>query len=112
MLIDFTHRSNQSKVKLTIYTILYSVAREDNNTCPECGVGKMKPSGGIAKISDPDTGTVARDYQEYKCDNCGYPEGARAKVAANDQAAISESTDPATTNADSGGRSDNPLNPT
>lgn len=36
----------------------------------------------------------------YKCDSCGYPEGGQAKVvAANEQAAISESTN--TTNTTS-----------
>ncbi len=54
------------------------MVRED--VCPECGVEKMKPTRGTAKISDPDTGTVTTDYQEYKCDNCGYPEGGHQKV--------------------------------
>ena len=51
-------------------------------------------------MTDPDTGTATADYSEYKCDNCGYPQGGKAKVvAANEQAAISESTN--TTNTTS-----------
>ena len=49
-------------------------------------------------MTDPDTGTATADYSEYKCDNCGYPQGGKAKVvAANEQAAISESTNTTTT---------------
>ena len=32
-------------------------------------------------MTDPDTGTVTRDYRESKCDNCGYPDKGTAKVA-------------------------------
>ncbi len=45
--------------------------------CPKCGVGTLRPSGGAAKMTDPDTGTVTGDYRGYKCDNpaCDYPRG-------------------------------------
>ena len=72
------------------------MAREEEfDTCPKCGVGKMKPTGGAASATsaDPDTNRLMGDYyQEYKCDRCGYPEGGQAKaVAANEQEGIGES---------------------
>ena len=59
------------------------MAREEFDTCPKCGVGKMKPTGGAisATSADPDTNRLTGDsYQEYKCDSCGYPEGGQAKA--------------------------------
>ena len=60
------------------------MAREEElETCPKCGVGKMKPTGGAASATsaDPDTNRLTGDYyQEYKCDSCGYPEGGQAKA--------------------------------
>jgi ribosomal protein S27E len=59
------------------------MTREEFDTCPKCGIGKMKPTGGAASATsaDPDTNRLTGDsYQEYKCDNCGYPEGGQAKV--------------------------------
>ena len=71
------------------------MAREEFDTCPKCGVGKMKPIGGAksTKSADPDTNRLTGDYyQEYKCDSCGYPEGGQAKaVAVNEQEGIGES---------------------
>ena len=71
------------------------MAREEFGTCPKCGVGKMKPTGGAASATsaDPDTNRLTGDYyQEYKCDSCGYPEGGQAKaVAVNEQEGIGES---------------------
>jgi hypothetical protein len=65
------------------------MAREEFDTCPKCGVGKMKPIGGAtsATSADPDTNRLTGDsYQEYKCDSCGYPEGGQAKaVQVNDE---------------------------
>jgi predicted nucleic-acid-binding Zn-ribbon protein len=65
------------------------MAREEFDTCPKCGVGKMKPTGGAATATsaDPDTNRLTGDYyQEYKCDSCGYPEGGQAKaVRVNDE---------------------------
>jgi predicted nucleic-acid-binding Zn-ribbon protein len=59
------------------------MAREEFDTCPKCGVGKMKPTSGAisATSADPDTNRLTGDsYQEYKCDSCGYPEGGQAKA--------------------------------
>ena len=59
------------------------MARKDFDTCPKCGTGKMKPTGGAtsATSADPDTNRLTNDYyQEYKCDSCGYPEGGQAKA--------------------------------
>ena len=72
------------------------MAREEEfETCPKCGVGKMKPIGGAASATstDPDTNRLTGDYyQEYKCDSCGYPEGGQAKaVAVNEQEGIGKS---------------------
>lgn len=72
------------------------MAREEEfETCPKCGVGKMKPTGGAASATsaDPDTNRLTGDYyQEYKCDSCGYPEGGQAKaVQVNEQDVIRES---------------------
>ena len=68
---------------------------EEFDTCPKCGVGKMKPTGGAASATsaDPDTNRLTGDYyQEYKCDSCGYPEGGQAKaVAVNEREGIGES---------------------
>ena len=71
------------------------MASEEFDTCPKCGIGKMKPTGGAASATsaDPDTNRLTGDYyQEYKCDSCGYPEGGQAKaVAINEQEEIGES---------------------
>ena len=76
------------------------MARGEFDKCPQCGIGTLKSTGGAAKMTDPDTGAAAADYSEYKCDNCGYPQSGQAKVAAaNEQAAISESTNTTTTNS-------------
>ena len=76
------------------------MAREEFSKCPQCGIGTLKPTGGVAKMTDPDTGTVTTEYREYKCDKCGYPQGGKAKVvAANEQASISESANTTTTSS-------------
>ena len=76
------------------------MARGEFDKCPQCGIGTLKPTEGTAKMTDPDTGTATADYSEYKCDSCGYPQGGNAKVvAANEQAAISESTNTPTTSS-------------
>jgi hypothetical protein len=76
------------------------MARGEFDKSPQCGIGTLRPTGGTAKMTDPDTGTATADYSEYKCDNCGYPQGGKAKaVAANEQAAISESTNTPTTSS-------------
>lgn len=71
------------------------MAREEFDTCPKCGVGKMKPTGGAASATsaDPDTNRLTGDYyQEYKCDSCGYPEGGQVKAdQVKDQEGIGES---------------------
>jgi hypothetical protein len=66
---------------------------EEFQLCPNCKAGRMRPTGLAATSADPQTNRVTNDLRGYKCDNCGYPEGGQAKVvAANEQAAISEST--------------------
>jgi hypothetical protein len=71
------------------------MARKEFDTCPNCGIGKMKPTGGAASATsaDPDTNRLTGDnYQEYKCDSCGYPEGGQAKaVQASEQEGVGES---------------------
>jgi hypothetical protein len=65
---------------------------EEFQLCPNCKVGRLRPTGLTATSSDPQTNRVTNDLRGYKCDSCGYPEGSQAKVvAANEQAAISES---------------------
>ena len=77
------------------------MARGEFDTCPKCGVGKMKPTGGAASATnaDPDTNRLTGDsYQEYKCDNLAIPQEGYAKVVAvNEQEAISEATNTTTT---------------
>ncbi len=89
------------------------MSRTEFNKCPKCGIGTMLPTGGAATITDLDTGTVTRDYREYKCDNCGYPDEALAKVATvNEEIGIRENQQqpqPNTTNETS---SNNTINPT
>jgi predicted nucleic-acid-binding Zn-ribbon protein len=71
---------------------------EEFQLCPNCKVGRMRPTELAVTSSDPQTNRVANNFRGYKCDSCGYPEGVQAKVvAANEQAAISESTDTTTT---------------
>jgi hypothetical protein len=66
---------------------------EEFQLCPNCKAGRLRPTGLAATSADPQTNRVTNDLRGYKCDNCGYPEGGQAKVvAANEQAAISEST--------------------
>ncbi|MDQ3872375.1 MAG: hypothetical protein M3258_02050 [Thermoproteota archaeon] len=70
------------------------MASEKFDTCPNCGVGKMKPTGGAvsATSADPDTNRLTGgNYQEFKCVSCGYPEGGQAKaVQVNKQEGIVE----------------------
>ncbi len=81
------------------------MARGEFDTCPKCGVGKMKPTGGAASATsaDPDTNRLTGDYyQEYKCDSCGYPEGGQAKaVQVNEQEVIGESINTSSNSSDS-----------
>jgi predicted RNA-binding Zn-ribbon protein involved in translation (DUF1610 family) len=69
------------------------MAQTEFNNCPKCGIGKMKPTGGAEVSSnDPQTGKETGFYREYKCDNCGHPEGSQAKVLqVNEQVDLSES---------------------
>jgi ribosomal protein S27E len=87
------------------------MVREEFNTCPKCGVGKMKPTGGAASATsaDPDTNRLTGDsYQEYKCDSCGYPEGGQAKaVQVNEQEGIVGESMNTSSNTDS---SDSDIN--
>jgi ribosomal protein S27E len=69
------------------------MAGEEFNTCKVCGIGKMRPTGGAATSADPETNRVTDDYREYKCDNCGNPQGGKAKVLqVNEQVEMGEST--------------------
>ena len=81
------------------------MASEEFDTCPKCGIGKMKPTGGAASATsaDPDTNRLTGDsYQEYKCDSCGYPEGGQAKaVQVNEQEGIGESMNTSSNSSDS-----------
>src|SRR5215216_2240243 len=73
------------------------LGEEEFQLCPNCKVGRLRPTGLAATSSDPQTNRVTNDLG-YKCDSCGYTEGGQAKVvAANEQAAISESTNTTTT---------------
>jgi len=70
---------------------------EEVQLCPNCKVGRLQTTGLAAISRDSQTNRVTNDLG-YKCDSCGYPEGGQAKVvAANEQAAISESTNTTTT---------------
>jgi hypothetical protein len=76
---------------------LSPIAGEEFQLCPNCKAGRLRPTGLAATSADPQTNRVTNDLRGYKCDNCGYPEGGQAKVvAANEQAAISESTNTTT----------------
>jgi predicted nucleic-acid-binding Zn-ribbon protein len=57
-----------------------AMAQTEFNNCPKCGIGKLKPTGGAAVRNDPQTSKETGFYREYKCNNCGYPEGGHAKV--------------------------------
>jgi predicted nucleic-acid-binding Zn-ribbon protein len=82
------------------------MASEEFDTCPKCGVGKMKPTGGAisATSADPDTNRLTgNSYQEYKCDSCGYPEGGQAKAVqvSEEQEGIGKSMNAPTTSSSS-----------
>ena len=87
------------------------MAREEFDTCPKCGVGKMKPTGGGASATSADPGTnrlTGDSYQEYKCDSCGYPEGGQAKaLQVNEQEGIVGESMNTSSNTDS---SDSDIN--
>jgi ribosomal protein S27E len=69
------------------------MAGEEFNTCKVCGIGKMRPTGGAATSADPETNRVTDDYREYKCDNCGNPQGGKARVLqVDEQVEMGEST--------------------
>ena len=69
------------------------MAGEEFNTCKVCGIGKMRPTGGAATSADPETNRVTGDYREYKCDNCGNPQGGKARVLqVDEQVEMGEST--------------------
>ncbi len=69
------------------------MAREQFETCPQCGIGKMKPLGRAVTSRDPNTNMMTTDYREYKCDNCGHPQGGKWIVSqVNDQERIGEET--------------------
>ena len=53
---------------------------EELQTCPNCKIGKMRPTGLAATSRDEERKRVTSDFRGYKCDNCGYPEGGQAKV--------------------------------
>ncbi len=62
---------------------------EQFQLCPNCKIGRLRPTGLAATSSDPQTNRVTNDLRGYKCDSCGYPEGGQAKVVAvNEQEAI------------------------
>ena len=86
------------------------MAREEFDTCPKCGVGKMKPLGRAAIDLDAQTDRVTGDLREYQCDNpqCGHPRGSRAIVAqVNEQEDLSESV--STKSSSYTGSSDNMM---
>jgi ribosomal protein S27E len=91
------------------------MSRTEFNKCPECRIGTMRPTGGAATITDPDTGTDTTDYREYQCDNCGYPRGGKAKVATvNKQVGVrdNQQQQPPNTTIDDKSSSNNTINPT
>ena len=65
---------------------------EEFQLCPNCKVGRLRPTGLAATSSDPQTNRGTNDLRGYKCDSCGYPEGGQAKaVAVKEQVGIGES---------------------
>ncbi len=75
------------------------MSRTEFNTCEKCGIGKMKPTGRSALSNDPDTNRLTGDYREYKCDNCGHPQGGYAKVIqVNEQIGVGEPTNTSSSN--------------
>ena len=85
------------------------MSRTEFSKCPKCGVGTLRPSGGAAKMTDPDTGTVTGDYRGYKCDNpaCDYPRGDVARVfPTNEDLNVTDSTVATVKNSDGSGEGD------
>ena len=67
---------------------------EEFDTCPKCGVGKMKPLGSAAIDLDAQTDRVTGNLREYQCDNpqCGHPRSGKAMVVqVNEQKDLSTS---------------------
>jgi hypothetical protein len=72
--------------------IIMPMSQTEFNNCPECKVGKMRPTGGAAVTNDPQTGRETGFQRDYKCDNCGYPHGGKAIVlGVNEQVNIRDS---------------------
>ncbi len=82
---------------------LEPLSGEQLQFCSICGIGKLRPTGGVGTARDEEKDIVTTDYREYKCDNpeCGFAQSSgRAKVvAANEQAALSEATNITTTSS-------------
>ncbi len=55
------------------------MAREEFSECPQCGIGTLKPTGEAAKMTDPDTGTVTNDYNEYNATTVAILKAAKPK---------------------------------
>jgi hypothetical protein len=68
------------------------MAQTEFDNCRKCGIGKMKPLSRVMEDRDPNTNRPTGGYREYKCDNCGNPEGGAVNVSqANEQEDLSES---------------------
>jgi len=56
------------------------MSQTEFNDCPRCKKGKIKPTGKAGSSRDPNTNKETGFERDYKCDNCGYPDGGDAKV--------------------------------
>jgi hypothetical protein len=66
---------------------------EELQTCPECKIGKLRPTGYAATSRDEERNMVKSDVRKVKCDNCGWPEGGQGIVDnVNEEVETSEST--------------------
>ena len=91
------------------------MATEESNTCPKCGIGKMKPLGSAAIDLDAQTDRVTGDLREYQCDNpqCGHPRSGKAIVAqVNEQKHLSQSVVSTKKSSGDTDSSDNNVMPT
>src|SRR5919107_4630274 len=88
---------DRQKLNSLITSLSPMAGEEEFQLCPNCKVGRLRPTGLTATSSDPQTNRVTNDLRGYKCDSCGYSEGGQAKVVAvNEQEAIREFTNTTT----------------
>ncbi len=66
---------------ISLHNIM-SMSQTEFDNCPRCRVGRMMAStiGGAALSNDSQTGKETSFGRDYKCDNCGFPDGGHQNI--------------------------------